>query len=489
MKTKTTFAIFALLAALIIPLAACGGQAPSDDSAKVAGIVSLTMTAMAAAPALQTEAAPAPTMEVVSGDLHPLADDCSALKAAMEPALRLAVSAGIVPVETSWSGETGQACQLTASGNGNNFQTILEPLEILKAMLQSNAWLENSSLSPCLGYGGAGPTANMDCFVQENKTCETFAALEPVDASLCPSDRPIGECLATLAPEQKLYTIRLTCAEGKASMPLPKTEPIRIQFAAGATSTRLQGRLQPGGLQSYVLAAMAGQTMTADLNPAGAGILAIWGADGTTLMAASQQASGWNGILPATQDYYIDIISVSPAQFDYILDINIPAPGQTSPTGIVYPSEKPFPRETMQTLRNSGVPLVLPPVFPVEAGLPAVVPYPIYTAAGAYAFSLDYGEECLGAGACHYGVIIGERTTSPVPTGLDMFPFDGANAEQIMLAKGITGYFVDYTCGANCGDAMLWWVHGGYQYAIGLKAGARETLIELVNAAIHNSIP
>ena len=132
---------------------------------------------------------------------------------------------------------------------------------------------------------------------------------------------------------------------------------------------------------------------------------------------------------------------------------------------------------------------MLPPEFQVESGQPAIVLYKINTTSGEYEFSLDYGSDCHGAGACHYGVITGKKTSAPIPVGTSNFPFEAEYAEQVSLAKNITGYFFDSTCGANCNDATVWWIYAGYQYMLGLKAGPRDNVLTLANAAITNSIP
>ena len=73
----------------------------------------------------------------------------------------------------------------------------------------------------------------------------------------------------------------------------------------------------------------------------------------------------------------------------------------------IFPRVEPFPSGIMQSVSIAGIPLIFPPEFPVEAGLPTIVPYAISVTPGEYEFSLDYGMDCEGAGACRYGVIPG----------------------------------------------------------------------------------
>ena len=97
--------------------------------------------------------------------------------------------------------------------------------------------------------------------------------------------------------------------------------------------------------------------------------------------------------------------------------------------------------------------------------------------------------DCLGAGACHYGSMMGSSVDGRFPVGTSLFPFDINQAQLVTLPIGIAGYFVESTCGANCSDAQVFWVFGGYQYMLGLKGGAEADVVALAHAAILNSIP
>ncbi len=108
--------------------------------------------------------------------------------------------------------------------------------------------------------------------------------------------------------------------------------PQRIQFASGATSATVTGRVAAGGADLYVLRALAGQTMDVTvLTPGSDLFLEIYGKDGTPLKRAAVGGPSWTGILPATQDYFIKLISGgSPA--DYTLVVDIPPPGGAEPS-------------------------------------------------------------------------------------------------------------------------------------------------------------
>jgi len=381
---------------------------------------------------------------------------------------------------------------MTALGNGNDFENIFEVDLLLEDMLFKELWLGGDMLMPCLGHGGAGPGAEQSCYVNETKICEAMVIHAPMDMALCEGiDGPIGNCMAALSPEQTLFTVTMTCAQGQTAVPLPKTEAERIEFDTGATSAMIPGTLHPQSMHPYVLTAMADQQMTVTIqkNENALAVLSIWGADGTVLISDHAGASTWIGVLPATQDYYIDVISQDAGILDYHLEISVPPLPQPT-TSEVFPKEEPFEFGYMQAIVGWGVPPMLPPAFPAEAGLPPVLPSAITTELGIYVFILEYGADCLGAGACHYGVIGGmENSTTVIDHFNTYYPFEAERAEQVELANGITGYFIESVCGANCSDATIWWIYDGYQYMLGLKAGPRETLIGLANGAITNSVP
>ena len=87
---------------------------------------------------------------------------------------------------------------------------------------------------------------------------------------------------------------------------------------------------------------------------------------------------------------------------------------------------------------------------------------------------LGFTADCNGGNACRLGQIAADASALNVPVG----------AEAVDLDRGISGYFVPATCGANCSDAQLLWEYEGASYTIGLKAGQKRSLIEMANSAI-----
>jgi hypothetical protein len=266
---------------------------------------------------------------------------------------------------------------------------------------------------------------------------------------------------------------------------LPEPVPKRIQFAPGAISAQMQGSLTAGGIDRYVLSAMAGQEMTVDLSDSSAGvnaILVIWGVDGTVLISDHADATTWMGQLPFTEDYYIAVRSVAQAAIDYVLQVIIP-PATIGPREV-----PPTFRPVLARLESTGVPLMLPSDFPSEEGLAPIHPY-VYTAEpGEYEVSLDLGADCQGAGACHYGSLTGKKVDSSEPVGTRYFEYDAERAQKVTLTSDIDGYFVESVCGASCDDAKVFWIYSGFQYMVGLKGGRQSDVLNLANATIANSI-
>jgi len=486
----TKFLILILLAVLLIT--ACG---LSDDES-IAVSVALTQTAAAQA----TEAAvTAPESTEIPeatflGDLQPLsAAECDQLAAFMVNRLPVPpVEQMEVAVERE--GETGSGCQAITVGTGEVFPDMMVVEDAMSGILEELGWTEDPTAPVCLGTGGWGPGASSRCYTQADAICELFVYVDPIDDALCSDDEPIFVCFESLAPDQIGYTINLTCARDISAAAAPlDSELLRIEFEPGEIRAAVHGEIPAGGFNHYVLSAMADQEMTVTLLDAVGEVLAtdslavvIWGADGTVLISSHADALGWSGALPFTQDYYIDVKSIGAQPVAYTLEVIIPP---TSSAGQVFPQVEPFPFGEMQSIVLTGVPPMLPPAFPVEEGLPEVVAHLLTMDEGEYELSLDYGVDCQGAGACHYGAMAGMKVDSGTPVETSSFPFILEDAQVVDLVYDITGYFVPAVCGANCDDARLWWIYRGYEYMLGLKAGRYEDVVALVNAAIVNSVP
>lgn len=355
MKPERFYPLALFLGFLVFLLTACQlGPVEEEFDLEQAVSIALTETlaALEAAQPTETPQAPTPTSEAETGpgDLQPL-DNCDDLKVAIETALGVPITSENVPIETSWSGQMGAACQLTGLGDGNNFEDIFVPSDAVKALLQERGWVEQGMLSPCLGHGGGGPGADQVCFVNQNQICEQMVIVEPIDMTLCDDiEGPIGECLDALTPEQLSYTVTLTCAQGldTTGMPEPQEEtqadPTRIEFAEGEESIQLTGTLDPGQSDRYVLTAEAGQEMSVNLDSAGVVALSIIAGNGTTLKSELEGGNQWTELLAETGDYYLDVTSLDESAVEYTLEVVIPPLEPVSTQtgisgGIAYPDE------------------------------------------------------------------------------------------------------------------------------------------------------
>ena len=137
----------------------------------------------------------------------------------------------------------------------------------------------------------------------------------------------------------------------------PQTNPevIRIQFQPNATSWYTPGDLAPNASIRFVLYALKGQQMTVNLttepvssaNPYAA--LYILGADGQVFTPSP--TTSWSSVLPASQDYYIEVRSMSQQSILYTLIVDIPAVSSNPPSGGGY---GPVSLEVCQILQEAA---------------------------------------------------------------------------------------------------------------------------------------
>jgi hypothetical protein len=225
----------------------------------------------------------------------------------------------LAPFEDWFLEKTGSGCMITIAGTGEIIQDWGDVSNSISQYLLNQGWSEDLSYSA----GGAG--GYIQGYRNTDNLCILTVESKPINKDLCSEDEPIAVCWEGLTPDQKYYSATLNCAQDTTLYIDP--EPVRIYFDTGAISDNLQGALAPSGGSRYVLMAMEGQEMSVDLQtdwPEQSGILIIWGVDGTVLLTDHGGASSFQGILPSTQDYYINIRSVSPYSFRYTLTVTIP---------------------------------------------------------------------------------------------------------------------------------------------------------------------
>ncbi|HZQ10859.1 MAG TPA: hypothetical protein VFD70_30060, partial [Anaerolineae bacterium] len=110
-----------------------------------------------------------------------------------------------------------------------------------------------------------------------------------------------------------------------ANYSLDVTIPVRISFAPGAISAQVQGTTSQGRIVTYLLKANGGQTMTVNLNapPNSAGITIYGLDDGQPLVRSQSGATSFNGPLPATQDYVIQVVPFGNGQVSFTLNTTV----------------------------------------------------------------------------------------------------------------------------------------------------------------------
>lgn len=121
----------------------------------------------------------------------------------------------------------------------------------------------------------------------------------------------------TATPFQLVATL-----DPRQSSSAPQPAPIRVLFAAGATSTTITGQAPAPERHRYLVRATAGQTLTVDLLPAEMGVtFAVQGVtDGLPLKRLETGAAHWTAQAPLTQDYLITV--VAPGEpVDYTLQV------------------------------------------------------------------------------------------------------------------------------------------------------------------------
>jgi hypothetical protein len=107
------------------------------------------------------------------------------------------------------------------------------------------------------------------------------------------------------------YQISLFSPDQRSTYTLQVIIPARIQFAPGAISANVDGRVIGGSTNHYLLRANAGQTMSVTIfSPRNDLFLTIYGMqDGSPLVRSVSGAASWSGVLPGSQDYFIEVVS------------------------------------------------------------------------------------------------------------------------------------------------------------------------------------
>ena len=122
-----------------------------------------------------------------------------------------------------------------------------------------------------------------------------------------------------------MFDIGLSASSSTQSTILPTPVTKRISFARGGISATVQGTTGAVDADHWAVAVLGGQTMSINLIvPNGkSGTLVVFGADGTVLLSNRTGMMQWSGLLPKTQDYFIDVRPETGAM-SYTLQVTIP---------------------------------------------------------------------------------------------------------------------------------------------------------------------
>jgi hypothetical protein len=109
-----------------------------------------------------------------------------------------------------------------------------------------------------------------------------------------------------------------------------------------------------------------------------------------------------------------------------------------------------------------------------------------------YDLVLGYTPDCTGGNACRLGSVRGipkpvqsiEEFYSSTKSPALKRPGSQEISGPVSLSKGIQGWFIPSTCGANCSDALVVWDDGSYRYSVGIKVGDKASLVQMANSAI-----
>ncbi len=130
-------------------------------------------------------------------------------------------------------------------------------------------------------------------------------------------------------PQAIRYTLTVEAEPLIGGITPPTPEPQRITFGQGGTEATVEGSLEARGQALYVIRAAQGQTMTVRVDAPqtdgqSAVILSIWAEDGTVLLSDHAGAAQWQGELPATGDYFIQLMNITDQTVSYRMTVTIP---------------------------------------------------------------------------------------------------------------------------------------------------------------------
>ena len=154
-----------------------------------------------------------------------------------------------------------------------------------------------------------------------------------------------------------------------------------------------------------------------------------------------------------------------------------------------------------QLQQQTQIPVVLPTYVPGDfRNTPEQSFYPSLssvTGPDYYEISVDSTPDCNGGTHCYFGILTGERLYQSTLSVPEQYAFElspdfqpGARSpeaqQEVRLARGITGYFVPYICGASCDTSKVFWEQNGDRYSVRIRMASKATMVQMANSAILN---
>jgi hypothetical protein len=131
---------------------------------------------------------------------------------------------------------------------------------------------------------------------------------------------------ASASPAEFSVTIGVGPPAAPTSVEAPTPTPLRVRFPADGTAASQSGSLGANGLAKYVLALEAGHRLevatTGQPDPVS---VSVYGADGTVLLSPMGSSPTFDGTVPSSQDYFVDVISAEkPTEFTVTFTAPVP---------------------------------------------------------------------------------------------------------------------------------------------------------------------
>lgn len=299
MKLRNLF----LLSILAISFfSACEQKA--DDNLEIEALVAVALTQTAAAPPGTLTPTPAKNTGTIKGKVG--------LMAPPTPAM----------VVYAWNPATNDWTSIETTANPNGMADF--NLEVPPGAYLLFAYEADSHGPASAGYSTDGKVLS-PIVVNPNQTIENIMVQFPGQDdcgfmySIPPS--PDGKHPELPGPDESCVERMKAFNESGLAEASYSPDSIRVQFPAYSDNWSDSSSIQPGGGFTYILYALAGQTINISLSftPDSGAYFFIHTADGIPIVEKSN--TNWSGELPANQDCVIGVVNLTQQQVNYTLTV------------------------------------------------------------------------------------------------------------------------------------------------------------------------